>query len=119
MRPLHFRYRNWQGSVDVRNVIPLRIYWGATEHHPEPQWLMEAYDLDKQDARCFAMSGILFTVVPTADEPSPDVVKAGWRMCPVGKHVWNTATTALGVYKMPRKIGMKGATCKWHRKKSR
>jgi predicted DNA-binding transcriptional regulator YafY len=54
-QPLKFKYQNWKGKVGTRNVIPIRIYWGHTDHHIEDQWLMEAYDLDKLATRTFAM----------------------------------------------------------------
>ena len=54
--PLTFIYRNWRGEVAERKVIPLSVHYGATEWHPEPQWLMRAFDLDKQAERDFAMA---------------------------------------------------------------
>jgi len=53
--PFIFDYRNWRGVQGVRRVRPERVFYGATEHHPEPQWLMEAHDLDKDAKRVFAM----------------------------------------------------------------
>lgn len=53
------RYRNYRGEVATRRIIPLRIYWGSNEWHPEPQWLIEAHDLDKKAIRTFALSGFL------------------------------------------------------------
>lgn len=52
------RYRNWKGEEAVRHIIPLRMFFGATDYHPEPQWLLEAADLDKNTTRTFACSGI-------------------------------------------------------------
>ena len=37
---------------------PRGIYWGSNEWHPEWQWLLKAYDIDKQADRDFAMTGI-------------------------------------------------------------
>jgi len=31
------------------------VYWGTTEHHPEPQWLLQAFDIEKKEHRVFAM----------------------------------------------------------------
>ncbi|AWJ93253.1 hypothetical protein Sp245p_26380 (plasmid) [Azospirillum baldaniorum] len=53
--PLVFTYTNWRGEHGTRRAIPIRVYHGATEYHPEPQWLMEAHDLDKGAVRVFAM----------------------------------------------------------------
>ncbi|MFK4131922.1 hypothetical protein ACI2KR_06460 [Pseudomonas luteola] len=57
-KPLTFGYTNYRGEYSVRNAIPSRIYFGATDYHPEPQWLMEAHDLEKGALRVFAMNDI-------------------------------------------------------------
>lgn len=51
-------YTNYKGKTSVRTVIPEEIYFGHTDWHPEDQWLMKAYDMDKQDERIFAMKDI-------------------------------------------------------------
>ena len=56
--PVHIKYKNWKDVVSFRMVIPNRIYYGSTEYHPEPQWLMEAFDCDKRELRTFAMKDI-------------------------------------------------------------
>lgn len=56
--PLTFIYRNWRGEVAERRVIPREIHFGATEWHPEPQWLLRAFDMDKGAERDFAMKDI-------------------------------------------------------------
>lgn len=57
--PFTFMYRNHRGEVAERHVIPISPHWGSTEWHPEPQWLLQAYDLDKAAIRDFAMDDIL------------------------------------------------------------
>ena len=54
-----FEYINYKGTKSTRNVIPMSLYFGATEFHPENQWLMVAYDLDKQCERTFALNDII------------------------------------------------------------
>ena len=57
---LTFWYRNWEGKVSVRRVRPTGLLkFASTAWHPEPQWLMECWDLDKQATRDYALSGIL------------------------------------------------------------
>ena len=56
--PLIFRYKNWQDGVEVRHVIPVEVFWGKTEWHPKEQWLMKAWDLDKDAERTFAVKDI-------------------------------------------------------------
>lgn len=55
---LQFPYTNYAGKYGIRTVEPIRIYFGATEWHPEPQWFLEAFDIEKQAVRDFAFSGI-------------------------------------------------------------
>ncbi len=55
-----FEYRNWRGDVSIRRVLPQRIWFGATEWHPGAQWLLEAFDLEKNEVRDFALCDITF-----------------------------------------------------------
>lgn len=52
---LSFWYKNYRGEVSERTVIPMRVYHGATDWHPTPQWLLEAWDMEKDAVRAFAM----------------------------------------------------------------
>ncbi|WAW11539.1 hypothetical protein vBAcePPAc_0162 [Aeromonas phage vB_AceP_PAc] len=54
-----FEYINYKGIKSTRNVIPMSLYFGATEFHPENQWLIVAYDLDRQCERTFALKDIV------------------------------------------------------------
>ncbi|MDR6952331.1 hypothetical protein J2X65_001686 [Ancylobacter sp. 3268] len=56
--PLTFTYRNWRGETDTRRALPLGIRFGSTEWHPEPEWLLRAFDIDRQAEREFALAGI-------------------------------------------------------------
>jgi predicted DNA-binding transcriptional regulator YafY len=58
-REISIRYRNWRGEVSVRRVLPETIWFGATEWHPEHQWLMDAVDLDRDEMRSFAIKDIV------------------------------------------------------------
>lgn len=51
-------YTNWRGERAWRRIIPYKIYFGVTEHHKFPQWILDAYDLDKYARRHFAMADI-------------------------------------------------------------
>lgn len=52
---IEFDYVNWKGVESHRKALMIRIFFGSTGYHKEPQWLMEARDLDKQEGRVFAM----------------------------------------------------------------
>jgi len=51
-------YTNYRGETAVRQVIPNKIWFGATDWHPEKQWLLDAYDIAKKANRSFAMKDI-------------------------------------------------------------
>ena len=53
-----FTYKNYRGEVSVRLVCPIMIAFGRTGFHPEPQWLLHAWDLNKEAERTFAMKDI-------------------------------------------------------------
>lgn len=55
--PVEWVYTNWEGNTRLRRILPLGIRWGATEWHPEPQWLLKAWDCDKGVEREFALAG--------------------------------------------------------------
>ena len=51
-------YTNYRGETNVRTVIPVRIWFGGTEWHPEEQWLLDAFDVGKNANRSFAMKDL-------------------------------------------------------------
>jgi len=60
-KPLTFRYTNWRGETAVRTATPVRIWWGSTDWHPEPGWLMTAHDHGKDAERDFALADCDFS----------------------------------------------------------
>lgn len=56
--PVTIDYVNHKGERAWRRILPVRLYYGVTQHHPEPGWLLVAYDLDRDAARTFAMRDI-------------------------------------------------------------
>lgn len=53
--PVTLTYRNWRGEVAERTIIPRRVWFGSTDWHPEPQWLLTAWDAEKGADRDFAL----------------------------------------------------------------
>lgn len=53
--PVEILYVNHRGVQALRTVLPLRIRFGSTDWHPEPQWLMDALDVERGVERSFAM----------------------------------------------------------------
>ncbi len=61
MRPIRMTYTNYRGETAVRTVTPIQVDFGSTDWHPEPQWLMSAYDHDKGAHREFALADCDFS----------------------------------------------------------
>lgn len=57
-------YTNWRGETAEREIIPKRLWFGSTEWHPEPQWLITAVDTGKGQERDFALSGFTTPQAP-------------------------------------------------------
>jgi predicted DNA-binding transcriptional regulator YafY len=51
-------YTNYRGDRSVRGIRPIAISFGNNEWHPERQWLLEAFDLTRDQVRMFAMKNI-------------------------------------------------------------
>ena len=51
-------YTNYKGVTTARKIIPKEIVFAHNEWHPSDQWLLIAYDIDKQANRSFAMKDI-------------------------------------------------------------
>ncbi len=66
---ISFRYKNWRGETAERHAEVKEIWFGSTEYHRNPQWLMRAVDLEKGAERDFAMAD-MYNVRPLADQPA-------------------------------------------------
>lgn len=53
--PIELGYKNYRGEWAMRKIVPVRVWWGSTEWHPEPQWLLQAWDVEKRANRDFAL----------------------------------------------------------------
>ena len=50
---------NYKGDVSERVITPHYVWYGSTKWHPEPQWLVHAFDEEKKAFRDFAMNSLL------------------------------------------------------------
>jgi predicted DNA-binding transcriptional regulator YafY len=51
-------YTNYRGETTLRKIIPQQISFMSSQWHPEPQWCLEAFDLEKQALRYFTCRDI-------------------------------------------------------------
>lgn len=51
-------YLNYRGNVTKRRVLPFKFHFGTNEWYKEPQWLMLAFDFEKQAMREFALKNV-------------------------------------------------------------
>lgn len=51
-------YTNYRGERSKRHILPGHLRYAHNEWHPEYQWLLDAFDLGKQQTRTFAMKDI-------------------------------------------------------------
>lgn len=51
-------YVNWKGEEAVRTLVPEKLWYGHTEWHKEDQWLLHAFDVEKDDYRDYAMKDV-------------------------------------------------------------
>lgn len=59
--PITFTYTNWRGETAQRTAVPKSLWFGVTDWHPEPGWLMTAHDLEKAADRDFALADCAFS----------------------------------------------------------
>ncbi len=53
-----FVYTNHQGKTTKRHVRPMSIRFGSSKWHTQNQWLLKAFDFEKQADREFAIKDI-------------------------------------------------------------
>ncbi len=51
-------YTNWKGETRKRTILPISIEFKSTQWHKEQQWILNAFDVEKGEDRCFAMADI-------------------------------------------------------------
>lgn len=55
---LRILYTNWRGETAWRRIVPRGLRFASTEWHPEPQWLLDAWDVEKGAERSFALRDV-------------------------------------------------------------
>lgn len=66
---IKFEYTNHKGTISIREATPLGTppRFMATQHHPEEQWILSMYDVDKEAVRHFAMKDMNFILGDTGE----------------------------------------------------
>ena len=57
-RAVTINYTNYRGETADRLIVPIRLRYASTEWHPGEQWLLDAFDIEKDAERSFAMRDI-------------------------------------------------------------
>jgi hypothetical protein len=64
---LKVTYTNYRGETSEREILPTDIQFKPTEWHPEPQWILGAYDFLKSAHREFALRDMLIPTKPVEE----------------------------------------------------
>jgi predicted DNA-binding transcriptional regulator YafY len=69
-------YTNHRGERASRRIRPLQngFFYGKTEWHPKRQWLLDAFDCEKNDTRTFAVVQIHSWRSPDAKQTMDEMV---------------------------------------------
>lgn len=52
-------YTNWRKEQAWRLILPIKMWFGQSEYHLDgPQWFVRAFDIEKQEMRDFALTGV-------------------------------------------------------------
>jgi hypothetical protein len=51
-------YTNYRGETSIRKIVPKKIWFGKTDWHPDEQWILDAFDLEKGAERGFALRDV-------------------------------------------------------------
>jgi hypothetical protein len=68
LKPLRVRYTNWKRVTRIRTILidPRttngHLWFGATQWHPEEQWLLHAYDPEDCQWKYFALTQCDFNI---------------------------------------------------------
>lgn len=55
---VRIRYTNHRGQTKDRRIIPEKIEFEMTQWHPKAQWILHAFDIDKNAKRSFALNDV-------------------------------------------------------------
>lgn len=58
-QPFSGWYKNYEGKVQWRTILPIELWYGSTEWHPAEQWFIKAYDPTKDAQHDFALADFL------------------------------------------------------------
>ena len=57
-KDVYILYTNYKGETQTRHVVPKAMLFTSTSWHPEDQWCLLAYDLDKEQDRFFTLKDV-------------------------------------------------------------
>jgi predicted DNA-binding transcriptional regulator YafY len=60
-------YTNWEGKTAIRHILPQKFWYGHNKWHKEDQWILTAWDLDKDAERTFPMKEIHYWYIKSVE----------------------------------------------------
>lgn len=81
MNPVTLIYTNYRGEMSERTITPQRVWYGSTEWHPEPQWLITAFDHEKQANRDFALKDFGYLAPSTHAQALEEAAQVAENYC--------------------------------------
>lgn len=87
--PLTIVYTNWRGETEERTIIPIQHWYGTTEWHPAPQWMIKAFDVQLGMVRDFAWAGIDFQGKSQGEADAVASVKAAMQATDLDCATWS------------------------------
>jgi predicted DNA-binding transcriptional regulator YafY len=63
-------YKNHREEIAMRRIWPIKVRFGSSHYHSEPQWLLDCYDFDKLDFRTYALKNCDFLAGNYVEEQS-------------------------------------------------
>lgn len=65
-------YTNHRMETQVRPISPVRVWYGSTEYHKDPGWMLTCYDYDKEEVRDYALKDCNFSFGTRFDGSTSD-----------------------------------------------
>ena len=52
-------YQHHNGDISLKQIIPLKMFWGISDTHMEQQWFLLIYEIETKSELTLAMKNII------------------------------------------------------------